>query len=131
MLTSTIASPRPNKVQNWAAWALQLLLAGAFLAAGGAKLVGADQMVQVFEAIGIGQWFRYVTGLIEVIGATALLVPGYAAFGAAFLACTMVGAVFTHQFIIGGSAVPAIALLALALGVVWLRRRQILAFVSR
>jgi putative oxidoreductase len=130
MPTSATALPSSGKVQKSAAWTLQLLLAAAFLAAGGAKLAGADQMVQVFEAIGAGQWFRYVTGFIEVIGAIALLVPGSAAFGAALLACTMVGAVFTHLFIIGGSAVPAIALLVLALGVVWLRRRQILAFVG-
>ncbi|KLK92567.1 DoxX family protein [Microvirga vignae] len=131
MSISATALPLPSKVQDWAAWALQLLLAAAFLAAGGAKLSGADQMVQVFEAIGVGEWFRYVTGLIEVIGAMALLIPGSAAFGAAVLACTMVGAVFTHQFVIGGSAVPAIALLVLALSVVWLRRRQILALVGR
>jgi putative oxidoreductase len=131
MPTSATAVPPPSNVQNWAAWALQFLLAAAFLAAGGAKLAGVEQMVHVFEAIGVGQWFRYVTGLIEVVGAVALLVPGSAAFGAAFLACTMVGAVVTHQFVIGGSAVPAIALLVLALGVVWLRRRQILTLVGR
>jgi uncharacterized membrane protein YphA (DoxX/SURF4 family) len=130
MPTSATALPPPGKVQNWAAWALQVLLAAAFLAAGGAKLAGVQQMVQVFEAIGIGQWFRYVTGLVEVIGGIALLVPGFAAFGAALLACTMVGAVFTHHFVIGGSAGPAIALLVLALGVVWLRRRQILTLVD-
>jgi uncharacterized membrane protein YphA (DoxX/SURF4 family) len=131
MPTSATALPSSGKLQNWATWALQLLLAAAFLAAGGAKLAGAEQMVHVFEAIGAGQWFRYITGLIEVIGAMALLVPGSAAFGATILACTMVGAVFTHQFIIGGSAVPAIILLVLALGVVWLRRRQILTLVGR
>ncbi len=29
-----------------------------------------------FEALGFGQWFRYVTGLIEVGGAIALWLPG-------------------------------------------------------
>jgi uncharacterized membrane protein len=33
-------------------------------------------MVGLFDAIGIGQWFRYLTGGLEVLGAVALLVPG-------------------------------------------------------
>ena len=77
-------------------------------------------MVALFDAIGIGQWFRYVTGLIEVGSAVALLVPSFAVFGALALVATMVGAVATHLFIVGGSpAMPAILLLgsaAVALG---------------
>jgi len=60
------------------AWVLQGLLAAAFLAAGGAKLAGVPMMVQIFDQIGMGQWFRIVTGLVEVAGAVALLVPGFA-----------------------------------------------------
>jgi putative oxidoreductase len=47
-------------------------------------------MVQVFEAIGFGQWFRYVTGVVEVGGALLLLVPATGFFGALLLAVTMV-----------------------------------------
>ena len=43
---------------------LQFLLALAFLAAGGAKLAGVSDMVEVFDSIGIGQWFRLVTGAV-------------------------------------------------------------------
>ena len=68
-------------------------------------------MVALFDAIGIGQWFRYVTGLIEVGSAIALLVPSIAVFGALALVATMVGAIVTHLFIVGGSpAMPAILL---------------------
>src|SRR3954471_18310153 len=49
-----------------ALWAVQLALAGMFLLAGGSKLAGAPAMIALFDGIGIGQWFRYVTGLIEV-----------------------------------------------------------------
>src|SRR5258708_39062694 len=66
---------------------LQGLLAAAFLAAGGAKLAGVPTLVQLFEQIGAGQWFRIVTGLVEVAGAVALLVPGFAALGAALARC--------------------------------------------
>ena len=103
-------------------WVAQIALASFFLLAGGSKLAGVPETVALFEAIGVGQWFRYVTGLIEVGSAIALLVPSLALFGAAALAATMLGAIATHVFVIGGSpAVPAVLLLA-ALFVVWARR---------
>ena len=112
------------------AWVLQGLLAAAFLAAGGAKLFGAAMMVQIFDQIGMGQWFRIVTGLVEVVGAVALLVPGFAALGAAWLGATMFFAVLTHFFVLHTSATPAVILLALNVLVVWLRRDQ-LAWVTQ
>lgn len=63
-------------------WILQIVAAIAFLMAGGSKLVGAPAMIQLFDEIGVGQWFRYVTGAIEVLSAILLLVTSRAAFGA-------------------------------------------------
>src|SRR2546426_10073455 len=77
-------------------WILQVLTAAVFLVAGGSKLAGAAAMVQMYDTIGWGQWFRYLTGVIEVGSAVALLVPRAAAFGAVLLACTMVGAIVAH-----------------------------------
>jgi uncharacterized membrane protein YphA (DoxX/SURF4 family) len=92
-----------------------------FLLAGSSKLLGAAAMVGLFDAIGIGQWFRYLTGFIEVGSACALLVPSLAVFGALALVATMVGAIATHLFIVGGSpALPAILLLGSAV-VAWAR----------
>ena len=111
-------------------WAVQIALAGMFLLAGGSKLLGAPAMVGLFDAIGIGQWFRYLTGAIEVGSAIALLVPSFAVFGALALVATMIGAVATHLFIVGGSpAMPAVLLLGSA-GVVWARRHQLLGIRS-
>jgi uncharacterized membrane protein YphA (DoxX/SURF4 family) len=112
------------------AWVLQGLLAAAFLAAGGAKLAGVPMMVQIFDQIGMGQWFRIVTGLVEVAGAVALLVPGFAALAGAWLGATMFFAVLTHLFILHSSAMPAVILLALNVLVIWLRRDQ-LAWVTQ
>jgi uncharacterized membrane protein YphA (DoxX/SURF4 family) len=64
-----------------ALWLTQIALAGMFFLAGGLKLAGVPMMVALFDAIGVGQWFRYVTGSIEVVSAVALLVPAWAAFG--------------------------------------------------
>ena len=108
-------------------WVAQIALACLFLNAGGSKLAGAPEMVALFEAIGVGQWFRYVTGLIEVGSAIALLVPSLALFGAVALVATMLGAIATHVFVIGGSPAVAGVLLLVALVVVWARRGQLLA----
>src|SRR5260221_6689701 len=81
-------------------WTVQALVGALFLFAGIGKLAGAEMHVQLFAAIGIGQWFRYVTGSIEVLGAVLLFMPSLARFGALALAATMVGAIFTHLFVI-------------------------------
>ena len=110
-----------------ALWVVQIGLAGMFLLAGGSKLLGAPAMVALFNTIGIGQWFRYVTGLIEVGSALALLVPSIAVYGALALVPTMIGAVATELFIVGDSAVPPAVLLCGAVGIVWARRHQLLS----
>lgn len=79
-------------------------------------------MVQAFGAIGLGQWFRYATGAIEVVSAVLLLTPSAASYGAAALAVTMVGAIVTHLFIIGGSPAIPVVLLASTATIAWARR---------
>jgi len=106
-------------------WVGQVLVAGMFLMAGGSKLAGTPEMVAMFNAVGIGQWFRYVTATIEVGSAIALLVPPLALYGALALVATMTGAVFTHVFIVGGSPLPALVLGALSAAIAWARRDQL------
>jgi uncharacterized membrane protein YphA (DoxX/SURF4 family) len=121
---------RRSPLASIALWSVQVVLAGMFLLAGGSKLASAAAMVALFEAIGVGQWFRYVTGLIEVASAVALLVPPLAPFGAAALAATMIGAIATHLLVVGGSpAVPVLLLLG-ALAVAWARRDQLARALS-
>ena len=108
-----------------ALWVVQIALGGMFLLAGGSKLLGAPAMVTLFNTIGVGQWFRYVTGIIEVGSAIALLVPSTAVFGALLLVPTMIGAVTTELFIVGDPAIPPAVLLVGAIGVVWARRDQL------
>lgn len=92
-------------------WVLQIAAAGMFLSAGYGKLTADPQMVAAFEAIGFGQWFRVLTGSLEVLGSVLLLIPRFSGFGALLLAAVMVGAVLTHLFLVGGSALPAATLL--------------------
>ena len=122
---------RRTRAGHYAVWVLQVIVAGMFFLAGGSKLAGNPAMVATFDTFGIGQWFRYATGLIEVVAAVALLVPRFVPFGAILLVPTMLGAIVTHLFIIGGSpAVPALLLLG-ALVILWARREQLAGFLSR
>jgi putative oxidoreductase len=100
---------------------VQALLAAAFLAAGGLKLAGVPQMVALFDQIGLGAWFRYFTGAVEVAAALALLVKRTVAYAAGVLLATMVCAVAVHLFFIGGSPLPAVVLATLS-GLVAYRR---------
>lgn len=109
---TTLSSPSP--VKHRILWGARLLLALVFASAGIAKLIGAPQMVQVFDAIGVGQWFRYLTGGVEILGAVLLVVPTTGFAGSLLLFTTMAGAVSTHLLVIGGSPLPAVVLGLLA-----------------
>jgi putative oxidoreductase len=109
-------------------WILQAVVAVAFFAAGGAKLAGAPFMVQLFTQIGIGQWFRLVTGTVEVLGGVALLTPGAAFLGGVWLGFTMLCAVATHVFILHTNPAPAIVLALLNASIVYLRRDELASF---
>jgi putative oxidoreductase len=128
---SAVSIPSVRPTRRIGAWTVQAILAAAFLAAGVAKLAGAPFMVDIFEQIGVGQWFRVVTGAVEVIGAVALLVPGLASVGALWLGGTMVGAVATHLFVLHTSPAPAIVLGLLNALVVYLRRDELVALLER
>jgi putative oxidoreductase len=113
------------KAKNIALWVLQILLAAAFVTAGGGKLGGTSAMVQVFDAVGMGQWFRYLTGAIEVGSAILLLIPRMAGFGAGLLTCVMAGAIVAHLTKLHSPPGAPAILLVLALIVLWGRWRDL------
>jgi putative oxidoreductase len=106
-------------------WVLTVASAALFVLAGTLKLAGVDMEVQLFATIGIGQWFRYLTGLLEISGAVGLFVPALASYAALMLAVVMSGAVMTDLFIAHESPVAAACLLASTLTIAWLRRERI------
>ena len=57
---------------------------------------------QIFERIGLGQWFRYFTGGMQVLGGLLMCVPKTMVYGAAMLTCTMIGAVLVDLFVLRG-----------------------------
>ena len=120
-----------SKGLNIALWVIQISAAAMFLMAGANKLSGNEQMVGMFQAIGFGQWFRYLTGSLEVIGGLLLFVPSLAGFGGLLMTGVFLGAVATHLFIIGGNPTMAIVLLAASSFIAWGRRDRTLKVLGR
>jgi putative oxidoreductase len=120
-----LSTDMPGKASNVALWTLQVLVALAFAAAGSGKLLGGADMIALFDAVGLGQWFRYVTGSLEVLGAILLIVPGTSAFGSVLLACVMAGAVVAHLAVLHTAPTAPFVLLALTALIAWGRRSQL------
>ena len=111
-----------SQTQKIVAWIATALLLAGILPAGAAKLIGSQPMIQLFTAIGIGQWFRYVTGTLEIGGSILALIPATAFWGTALIACVMIGAIITHLRLMLPNIITPITLLVLALLILWLRR---------
>ena len=127
---NNIETAKPGKAMNVVLWILQILGAAMFLMAGVSKLTGNEQMVGMFDVIGIGQWFRYLTGGIEVLSAILLLIPRFSGIGALLLIPTMIGAILTHLFIVGGSPIVPIILLIVMGIIAYGRRDRTIALLS-
>ena len=121
---SLASRSRPNAIGFWV---LKILFGLAFIAAGCAKIYGPPAMVAEFDAVGLGQWFRYFTGALELIGAILLLTPRTTAFGALLLAGICGGAFFAQFFALHGDIVHTIVMAIILLAIAWTRRDQILA----
>lgn len=81
-------------------WVLQGILAVLFLMAGFQKTAGSKMHTEAFAKWGYPQWFRVVTGVVE-LGAAVLLIAGFwiegaAVLGAAILVAVGIGGVITH-----------------------------------
>ncbi|MGW1727478.1 DoxX family protein [Streptomyces sp. NPDC002306] len=132
MSSSVESAPKAKgKARNIVLWILQALLAVVFVMAGASKMAGAQDMVKIFQDVGVGQWLRYVTGSLELIGAALLLVPRLSALGGLLLAGVMAGAFLSCLFVIDQSPVPPAILLILAAAVTWNRRERTLAIVGK
>ena len=101
-----------------AIWVLRVFLGLAFLTIGVAKLTGSLHTVETFAAFGWGQWFRYLTGLLDLIGALLLFVPRWTCYGALLLTCTV--GLATVLSLTKPDFWPSLALTLLAATLTWL-----------
>ena len=79
---------------------VQIILGLLFVGIGSMTIAGRKMFVENFRHFGYPQWFRVVTGSLEVLGGIGLLIgiwlPWLAALASAGLTLVMLGAVFTQ-----------------------------------
>ena len=117
-----LASGEPRSRQDVViTWILRVSVAVVFLSIGRDKFDANSMWPALFDKIGLGQWFRYLTGALQLTGAVLVLVPRTFLAGISLLAATMAGAVLVWIVRFGepGNAViPGVVLLGLA-GIGW------------
>ena len=103
-------------------WALRVLVALTFLLAAAMKLTGQPMMVVEFQQVGLGQWFRYFTGALELAGGIAILVPSVSAFAAVVLLALDVGAFITQIAVLHGDWIHTVVIGAILSAAIYLQR---------
>lgn len=88
-------------LSNAAIFGFQAILGVVGLGVGGAKVTHQEAQLEEFQRFGYPQWFRVVTGLLEIGGGIGLLMgllwrPEFAWVGGLLLSGVMMGAVVTH-----------------------------------
>jgi uncharacterized membrane protein YphA (DoxX/SURF4 family) len=106
-------------------WTLRVLTAALFLFASFMKLTGQPMMVAEFNVIGFGQWFLYFTGVLELIGGVAILLPSVSVFGAMLLLAVDVGAMVTQIAILHGDWIHTIVIGGVIGTVIYLQRDRL------
>lgn len=95
----------------------RLGLAAFFLFVGYTKFDGDPKggWYEIFEQIGLGQWFRVFTGVMQVAGAVLIAFRRTITVGAVLLGATMLGAAAVDLWLMGPVAViPLLILIIIA-----------------
>ncbi len=98
-------------------WAIRIGVGALFI------LVGLDKFpnesssfwVKMFRQIGLGDWFRYTAGIVEIVGGLLVLIPRFAFISGLLLTATMGVALLVHVFILGDNDLPISLLFVVAL----------------
>jgi putative oxidoreductase len=99
----------------------ELALGMVFVVAGLVKLGGMAFMVELFASLGLGQWLRYVTALVELAGGVLLIAGRMEYLAALALAVIMVGATTASVLVFDRSPIPPALTLFALLVLAWKR----------
>jgi uncharacterized membrane protein YphA (DoxX/SURF4 family) len=99
------AADKPSKSRMITIWGLRLGLGVIFIIVAVSKLTGTGNTVQYFAAIGWGQWFRYLTGSLDLLGVILLFLPRWTCYGAIILACSVGSAAVISLTVLRGNPV--------------------------
>ena len=116
--------PERHRLDVFKSWLPRIGIGLLFVIIGQSKFSSdpRGEWFQIFEKIGLGQWLRYLTGVMQVTGGILLLMPRTMTVGAVMLACTKVGAAFVDLFVLGGPFFIPLFFLA-AIAMTWLVSR--------
>ncbi|QIQ05302.1 DoxX family protein [Streptomyces liangshanensis] len=114
-ITSTGAYA-PSRRVRVTARGLEIVLALFFgIASASPKLVGHSSAAESFDTIGLGDWFMYLVGALELAGAVALLIPRLSGVAAIALVGLMAGAFVTQLTVFDGENLLTPLILAVPL----------------
>lgn len=82
-------------------WILRITAAIIFLQTLYFKFTGAEESIYIFTALGVEPYGRIATGILELLTAILILIPRTIFLGALLGSGIMVGAIFSHLFILG------------------------------
>lgn len=111
-----------GKTKTVLLWIGRILMAALFLFAGTSKLRGTPMMIESFGKYGLGQWFRYFTGSVEIAGALLLLWPKTSFYGALLLMCVLIGAFVAQLAVLHGDVIHVLAFAAVIGSLIWFQR---------
>ncbi|MEU9048574.1 MULTISPECIES: DoxX family protein [unclassified Kitasatospora] len=131
-MSSTATAVKSGKTVVRTVWTLRILLALFFaLASALPKLLALPAATTVFDAIGWGHWFMYLTGLVELAGAIGLLVGRLAGPAATALIVFLVFAFVTQLTAMHGenAGTPFLFMMPLAV-IAWNQRTETAELLS-
>ncbi len=79
----------------------QITIVAIFVQTLYSKFTGAAESIEIFSAIGLEPWGRYVAGSLELIASILLLVPYTSWYGALLSLFIIVPALIVHLFKVG------------------------------
>jgi uncharacterized membrane protein YphA (DoxX/SURF4 family) len=94
-----------------------------FIATGMMKLLATPMMVEDFNHLGLGLWFMYVTGALEVVGGVGVLVPRFSPWAALLLLVPIdIGAFATQLTVFHHDWIHPIVFALILFGIIYLQR---------
>jgi putative oxidoreductase len=97
-LKLTVLEDQRGWIDHVRRWLPRLAVALLFFFVGKSKFGAQSRWIKTFEQIGFGQWFRYLTGAVQMAGAIAVLIPRIFLWCILLLAGTMLGAMAAWVF---------------------------------
>jgi uncharacterized membrane protein YphA (DoxX/SURF4 family) len=65
------------------------------------KFTGAEESIFIFQTLGVEPYGRIGSGIVELIASILILIPRTTLLGALLALGTMLGAIFSHIFVLG------------------------------